>query len=295
MKLRFLSTKLVAITLFFSLLLVVSCQKETSNGTEEQQQIEASQVSSESDAEAEITFNDVFDDAMGANDEVGVEGVPGTMNRLNPCYTVTITRLNPPDLFPVKIVVDYGTTGCVGIDGHIRRGKVITEYTKRLLVPGAVATTRFDGFYVDSIKVEGVHKITNTSTSTATRQFTVDVIEARLTRPSGNYVEWSGHKVITQFEGLATAIPLDDIFRIEGSSHGKVKRGALLVSWESNIIEPLIKKFSCRWIVKGRVRTVRTNTATTDRWVAVLDFGTGDCDNKAVITINGVSRQITLR
>lgn len=295
MKLRFLSTKLVAITLFFSLLLVVSCQKETSNGTEEQQQIEASQVSSESDAEAEITFNDVFDDAMGANDEVGVEGVPGTMNRLNPCYTVTITRLNPPDLFPVKIVVDYGTTGCVGIDGHIRRGKVITEYTKRLLVPGAVATTRFDGFYVDSIKVEGVHKITNTSTSTATRQFTVDVIEARLTRPSGNYVEWSGHKVITQIEGLATAIPLDDIFRIEGSSHGKVKRGALLVSWESNIIEPLIKKFSCRWIVKGRVRTVRTNTATTDRWVAVLDFGTGDCDNKAVITINGVSRQITLR
>ena len=295
MKLRFLSTKLVAITLFFSLLLVVSCQKETSNGTEEQQQIEASQVSSESDAEAEITFNDVFDDAMGANDEVGVEGVPGTMNRLNPCYTVTITRLNPPDLFPVKIVVDYGTTGCVGIDGHIRRGKVITEYTKRLLVPGAVATTRFDGFYVDSIKVEGVHKITNTSTSTATRQFTVDVIEARLTRPSGNYVEWSGHKVITQFEGLATAIPLDDIFRIEGSSHGRLKRGALLVSWESNIIEPLIKKFSCRWIVKGRVRTVRTNTATTDRWVAVLDFGTGDCDNKAVITINGVSRQITLR
>lgn len=295
MKLRFLSTKLVAITLFFSLLLVISCQKETSNGTEEQQQIEASQVSSESDAEAEITFNDVFDDAMGANDEVGVEGVPGTMNRLNPCYTVTITRLNPPDLFPVKIVVDYGTTGCVGIDGHVRRGKVITEYTKRLLVPGAVATTRFDGFYVDSIKVEGVHKITNTSTSTATRQFTVDVIEARLTRPSGNYVEWSGHKVITQIEGLATAIPLDDIFRIEGSSHGKVKRGALLVSWESNIIEPLIKKFSCRWIVKGRVRTVRTNTSTTDRWVAVLDFGTGDCDNKAVITINGVSRQITLR
>lgn len=295
MKLRFLSTKLVAITLFFSLLLIVSCQKETSNGTEEQQQTEASQVSSESDAEAEITFNDVFDDAMGANDEVGVEGVPGTMNRLNPCYTVTITRLNPPDLFPVKIVVDYGTTGCVGIDGHIRKGKVITEYTRRLLVPGAVATTRFDGFYVDSIKVEGVHKITNTSTSTATRQFTVDVIEARLTRPSGNYVEWSGHKVITQIEGLGTAIPLDDIFRIEGSSHGKVKRGALLVSWESNIIEPLIKKFSCRWIVKGKVRTVRTNTSTTDRWVAVLDFGTGDCDNKAVITINGVSRQITLR
>jgi hypothetical protein len=262
--------------------------------TEEQQQIEASQVSSESDAEAEIVFNDVFDDAMGVNDEVGIEGV-GTLNRINPCYTITITRQNPPNAFPVRIVVDFGTTGCRGLDGHIRKGKIITEYTGRLITPGASATTVFDGFYVDSIKVEGTQKIANTSPSNAERQYTVDVTGAKLTRPSGNYVEWRNHKVITQSEGLATILPSDDIFKIEGSASGKVKKGSLLVAWESNILEPLVKKFSCRWIVKGKIKTVRINATANSPWIAVLDFGDGTCDNKAVITINGVSRQITLR
>lgn len=294
MKPRFKSSQLIPLTFLFSLLLIVSCQRENSQTmTEEQQQQEASIVSSESDAEAEIVFNDVFDDAMGVNDEVGLEGC-GTLNRLNPCYTITITRLNPPDAFPVKVVIDFGA-GCRGLDGHYRKGKIITEYTNRLLVPGASATTIFDGFYIDTIKVEGTHKIANTSSSNTTRQYTVDVTDAKLTKPSGNYVQWRNHKVITQIEGLTTVSFLDDIFRIEGSASGKVKRGDLLVAWESNIIEPLIKKFSCRWIVKGKIRTVRVNTAANGPWIAVLDFGNGTCDNQAVITINGVSRQITLR
>src|SRR5690349_1540300 len=109
MKHRFISTQAAALLLCFSLLTVVSCQKENSqNGTQEQQEEQASQVSSESDAEAEIVFNDVFDDAMGVNDEVGIEGV-GTLERLNPCYTITVTRLNPPAIFPVRIVIDFGS------------------------------------------------------------------------------------------------------------------------------------------------------------------------------------------
>lgn len=277
-----------------SLLSLISCEKEHSqNGTEEEQQIQASMVSSEADAEAELIFNDVFDDALGVNDEVGIEGV-GSYDRLNPCYTVTVTRLNLPALFPVRVVVNFGA-GCRGLDGHVRKGKIITEYTGRLTIAGSVATTVFENYFVDSIKVEGTHKITNTSPSALIRQFTVDAISARLSKPSGNYVEWNNHKVITQVEGLITPLPNDDIFRIEGSSNGKVKRGNLLVTWESNIIEPLMKRFNCRWIVKGRIKTIRRNLDANSPWIAVLDFGTGTCDNKATITINGVSHQITLR
>lgn len=296
MKLRFPSLQLITISFLFSLLMIGSCKKETSqSGSAMQQEQDASMVSSEADAEAEIVFNDVFDDAMGVNDEVGIEGV-GTLNRINPCYTITVSHPNSPAIFPIKIIIDFGTTGCRGLDGHIRKGKIINYYTGRLIVAGAMAYTTFDGFYVDSIKVEGTHKIANTSTSLTTRQFTVDVVDAKLIKPSGDYVEWNNHKVITQIEGLATTfIALDDIFKIEGSAHGKVKKGNLLVSWESIIVEPLIKRYSCRWIVKGQVKTIRTNTAATGPWVALLNFGTGDCDSKAVITINGVSHQITLR
>ncbi len=297
MKSRLKLTQLLTLSLFFGLLMIVSCQKENSrNGTEDQQEMEASKVSGESDTEAEIIYNGIFDDAIGVNDEVGIGGT-GVFGRVSACPDVTIIRLNPPDLFPVRVILDFGANGCVGNDGHLRRGKIVTEYTGRLLVPGSMATTEFVGFYFDSIKVEGVHKIKNTSptqNNPPARQFTVDVINGKLTRPSGNFIEWNSHKVITQTEGLGTIIPLDDIFKVEGSAHGKVKRGALIVLWESAITEPLVKRFNCRWIVRGRVRTTRATANTNSPWVAVLDFGQGICDNHATLTINGVTHQITL-
>ncbi|MES1220038.1 MAG: hypothetical protein ABUT20_31335 [Bacteroidota bacterium] len=307
MKLHFSLTKSATFLLLFSLLVVFSCTKEQSgNGSASDQDEQASLVSSQSDAEAELVFNNIFDDAMGASDDVGMagtgifgrNGLSSVSDGINPmritgCFNVLITHATNA-VFPVKIVIDFGTTGCPGPDGHIRKGKIITEYTSRLLYPGAIATSTFDGFYVDSIKVEGTHKITNTGTANV-RQFTVDVTDAKLSKPSGNYTEWNSHKVITQIEGLATAAyPKDDILKIEGSAHGKAKRGALLVAWESNITEPLVKKFICPWIVKGKVKAVRINTSSTGQWVAELDFGAGDCDNKAIITINGVAHNITL-
>lgn len=297
MKKRFNLLSLAAVIFSLSLFVIISCTKEKSgDGTNAQQETEASQVSSQADGEAEIVFNDVFDNAMGASDEVGVAGV-GVFGRVTACHTVTVTHLTPGAVFPIRIVIDFGTTGCIGPDGRTRRGKIITEYTGRLMYPGTSATTTFDGYYVDSVHVEGTHTISNTSTANTqpvVRQFKVDVVNAKLTRPNGNYTKWNSHKKITQMEGTATSLPLDDIFKVEGSASGQGLRGNLLVGWESVITEPLVKRYSCRWIVKGKVRTVRVNSNVNSPWVAILDFGAGTCDNQAVVTINGIPHQITL-
>ena len=297
MKYRFNLSQLVILFSVFSLLLIVSCTKEKSQSTVDEQEVMASKASSESDSQAEIVFNGVFDDAMGVSDEVGMAGT-GVFGRPNACPTVTVIHLAAGSQFPIRVVLNFGANGCVGNDGHFRKGKVITEYTNRLIHPGASATTTFDGFYFDSIHVEGVHIITNTSnlvnTTPPFRQFKAEVRNGKLSVPSGNYIAWNSVKTISQFEGHATNDPRDDIFKVEGSASGTAKRGALLVAWQSTITEPLIKRFNCRWIVKGRVRTVRLNNTVNSPWVAVLDFGAGNCDNLAVITINGVSHQITL-
>jgi len=310
MKQRFSPTLLITLSFFFCLLMIISCKKETSQSGDPAQEEQASMASSESDGEAEMIFSGFLDDAIGASDEVGMAGIGvfGVSSLTNPfgndvqrvtsCFVVTTTHLNPPNIFPIKVVVDFGTAGCLGNDGHTRRGKIITEYTGRLIFAGSVATTTFDGFYIDSIKVEGTHRVQNTSSttnSTPNRQFTVDVINGKLSKPSGNYTEWSSHKVITQIEGLVTPdYARDDAFRIEGTAHGRVRRNDLVVAWDATVVEPLIKRFNCRWITKGRIRTVRLNNSASSPWVAVLDFGNGDCDNQAVITINGVPHQITL-
>lgn len=303
MRLSFNTVKASAITLFISMLLFVSCQKENSqNGTTEEQETEASKVSGEADAEAEVIFDNLFDDVMGANDEVGNAGSGvffGRTDSLTPvprCFTVTVTHPNNTP-FPVKIVVDFGNVGCPGPDGHIRRGKVITVYTNRMIVPGAVAETSFDNHYVDSVKVEGAHRVENITLATTPvnmRRFKVTVTEGKLTKPNGNYVRWNSTKYITHFEGVVTPGPLDDIFKIEGNARGQVLRNNLLVAWESNITEPLIRRMTCRWIVRGVIKTVRLNTTTANSYVSVLNFGNGQCDNQAVLTINGVSHQITL-
>lgn len=303
MKSRFNLTQLSLLSFFFSLLMVYSCSKETSLSGTDAEEEEVSKAAGESDAAAETTYNEFFDDAMGVNNDVGVAGSGVFYNRIDTltpvprCFTITITHPNNTP-FPAIVELDFGTTGCPGPDGRIRRGKIITEYTNRLTNAGAIATTSFDGFYVDAAHVQGTHKITNISIpGTTAKKYKVEVINGKLSWPDGNFIEWSSNKTITQFEGLATPdYPKDDAFKIEGAANGFVKRGNLLVRWESTITEPLVRRLTCRWIVKGRIRTVRANlpNPTNSHWAAILDFGLGNCDNQATISINGVIRQITL-
>jgi len=300
-------TRLLTIFGLAASLFIVSCKKEASVDTPVQQ-VEFASATAEADAEAETIFDDVFDNVAGVDAEVGIggTGVFGSANNYGGgigqeilsgaagidtgrCFTVTYTQLNAPARFPLRVVLDFGT-GCTGRDGRTRKGKIIIEYTGPLFVPGKSSTTTFDGYYVNDNHVEGVHKVLNTSTSN-TRSFRILVTGAKITRPDGNYSEWNSEKNITQIEGLGTPLfPLDDWFKIEGGANGSVKRTDKFFQWSTVISEPLIKKFTCRWLVKGIV-TMRKSNAP----VATLDYGDGTCDNKAVITVNGVAKEITLR
>ncbi|MBS1621674.1 MAG: hypothetical protein JSS80_08585 [Bacteroidetes bacterium] len=309
MKLSFTLTGLVFSFLIVLLFSIGSCSKEKSSGTDQEQQ-EVSFTSAEAESKVETVFNGVFDDMMGVNDDVGMSGT-GIFGRgvsmdgisrpdsLPACATVKIEHSGSSTFFPVRITIDFGTNGCTRpTDGHTRKGKIIIEYTNRLIVPGAIAAATFDNFYIDDTKIEGTLTITNTSTPNSTppsRQFKVEVKDARLSLENGNYIEWSSMKTIIQTDGLVTPlIPADDIFKIEGSSKGKTQKGNLLVAWQSAITSPLIKEFECRWIVQGTVKITLAATNTNNTWAGYLDYGDGNCDNQATATINGVKHQISL-
>lgn len=304
MKPRFNLPQLVSVIFLSFLVIAVSCTRENSgDDSAEQEEVQASTITAESDAEAEIIYNEVFDDIMGANNDVGMGdiGIVGRYSdngadmRPMSCYTVTMTHPTA-SFFPARVVIDFGTTPCLGPDGHTRKGKIIITYSARLTAPGATTETTFENFVFDSTKVQGTHKITNTSNANQDRSFKVEVINGKLTHHNGNFIEWNSTKTITQIEGFATPVfPLDDVLKMTGSSRGRAQRGNILVAWESNVVEPLIKRYRCRWINKGRIRSVRANMAANSPWIAILDFGNGVCDNQATLTINGVPRQITLR
>ncbi len=300
-------TRVLIPMLFIAFVSIVSCKKENSNPGTAAEQEEFATATSESDAEAEVVFDDVFDNVMGVDTEVGVGGGIGIFGSSgtisdgqitvhgagtidsNRCFTVTYTQLNPPNRFPLKITLDFGNTGCVGRDGRTRKGKIITVYTGPLFIPGNSTTTTFEGYVVNDNSIEGTHKVSNKSTSEK-KIFNVQVIGAKLTKPNGNFTQWNSEKTISQIDGLGTPLfPLDDVFKIEGGANGAVKRGDKFFQWSTIIQEPLIKKFACRWITKGIVIMRKSNSP-----VAELNYGNGTCDNKATITVNGQVREITL-
>ena len=295
-----------ACTLFLSSLLIVSCQKQADLSIEKNALEETQQTisSAESDVEADVIFNDVFDNVMGVDADAGLGSGIGIFSSNNSngditventgvdstrptCFTVTVV---PKDrgVYPKTYTIDFGS-GCVGRDGKTRKGKIITVFTGAMSVAGSKATTTFDGHYVDSAKIEGTHTVTNNSTSN-NRSFTVKVENGKISFPSDNYITWNKNKTWLQTEGNGTPnSPLDDVFSISGSASGSCVKNGTTNTWSKEITENLLRRFTCRWIVKGKVTIKRNDNS------AVIDFGDGSCDNKATVTSAAGIKEITMR
>ncbi|MBC7827267.1 MAG: hypothetical protein H7122_05950 [Chitinophagaceae bacterium] len=264
------------------------CQKTQTIPTTEEQE-EFVMVSSESDAEAESIFNDVLDNVLGVNSDVGI-GETGifSASALDSfrCHSITTTHLSMGLVFPIRILLDFGS-GCTGQDGRTRKGKIIIEYSNRITLPGATVTVRFDSYLVNNIRVEGTHSISNKSTAAG---FLLEIkIAATLYASNGNFSQWKAARNITQVEGQLTPRALDDVFTISGSASGSARKSNRFYQWATIISRPLIKKFSCRWIIQGGL-TIMKGTAR----IAEVDYGSGQCDNKAGFTVLGHVREITL-
>ncbi|RYY38451.1 MAG: hypothetical protein EOO08_14405 [Chitinophagaceae bacterium] len=268
--------------------------------TQEEMQIALAAV--RGDAQIDFTREEVFDNVMGVNNEVGMGGT-GIFGRMQQpdsfsCVSITLERLGPAP-FPVRVTLDFGNGGCTGRDGRTRSGRIITEYSARLTEPGSRSSSVFDHYQIDSLSISGSLVVQNTTPvpggPVVNRQFTITVTNGRITRPSGNYVQWNGARTLTQIEGGATPQhPIDDVFHVMGSASGTLKSGNLVSAWSSAITAPLRKSFNCRWIRQGIVQTHRGTGSASAQWTGALDYGGGTCDNMASLTLNGSTYQISL-
>ena len=281
-------------------LLLGGCQKSANEDINSAEETEMSELSVD-DNEAAGIYTDVFEMVTGVDDQLGfgespifgegnfseVEGIIAGDPANQRCVSITIT---PRDIgvFPKTVVLDFGS-GCKGPDGRTRSGKIITVYSKPLFIPGAEATTRFDGYHVGEHKIEGVHITKNESTST-TRIITRVVREGKITAPNGNYRKWAGKHTNTQIDGQGTpGYQKDDVFSITGSAEGERKVGDNITKWSRIILSPVIKAVACQWPSKGEVKITRNGKS------AILNYGDGGCDNKATMTFDGRTKEITLR
>lgn len=301
MKQIFSHSKLLLAILFSGMLALASCKKDNNTNTNDNPDPQLSVDAAQNDDEAEQQFNDVFNISMGvqasdAGQDIGLgtgteilyrnSNDERTTSPTDRCFTVTVDPKGP-NAFPKTVTLDFGS-GCTGKDGKVRSGKIITVFSGPMRTAGSKATSTFENYNVDSFSVNGTQIITNTSSSNK-MAWTRQVVDGKITNTkSGRWVEWNALHEHTQIEGNGTPFdPMDDVYKITGNSSGSNSNNN---SWTTNITQPLIRSFNCPWREKGEITfTRKANTIS-----AVLDYGDGTCDNKATITINGITIPITL-
>jgi hypothetical protein len=234
---------------------------------------------------AESAFSNVFktvSDAVQANNL--------TKDSKNGCPEIILNGTT----FPMTVSIDF-KSGCEN-GGVTYKGKIIAVMTDHFKTAGCKIDVTFDGFYVNDNKVEGTKTITNLGRNTDAvpkLMFKVEVKNGIITTPDGT-IKFNATKTWTWLEGEDTAWPTinDDVWLLEGNASGtNVNNLNYTVSTISGF--PLkIKILGCLGkteIVSGKLKIVPEEGQDM-----TLNYGNGDCDKKAVITIAGVDFDVDL-
>jgi len=262
----------------------VSCQKDKS--TVEQAAINIA----DDDAVSDAVFEDIFSTTDNADiilDHLAKSGDSKTMEVLaDSCPTITITHPES-GLWPKTLTVDFGE-GCSGLYDNTRSGKIIVEVTGPRLEVGTKRTVTFENYYFNGIRVEGTKVVENTGyNENENLVCSVTLTDGKLTLPDGKFIERSFEHQREWIAGFLTRNIWDDECLITGTASGTTLEGA---GYTNTITTALRWKRVCFFIVSGVVKIEREGKPDVD-----INYGTGDCDAKAIVTKEGESKEIILR
>jgi hypothetical protein len=242
------------------------------------------------DAVTDAVYEDVFNTADNAAiilDQMGKgDDAKSVTVVTDSCPTITITRPTT-GIWPKIVTIDYGT-GCTGFNDNTRSGKILIEVTGPRLTAGSKRTVTFVNYFFNNIKVEGT-KVLETKAYNANKNLIISVklTGGKLTLPDGKTIERTIDHQREWTAGLLTKNIWDDECLITGTATGKNING---VVYNNTILSALHWKRVCRFIVAGVVKIEKDGSQPVE-----LNYGTGECDAKAVVTRGGESKEILLK
>jgi hypothetical protein len=178
--------------------------------------------------------------------------------------------------WPKVVTIDFGD-GCEDRLGNVRKGKIIVTVTGKYKEEGSTRSITFEDYYVNDNKVEGEKVITNTGREDGLLVFSIELTNGKIIRADGAVIERNASKTRTWAEGEETPARWDDVFVINGTVN-KVNKNGVNVT---KTITDLVRARNCRFPLSGIVEI----TTDDDRPVAVIDYGEGECDKWATVTV----------
>lgn len=285
--------KFSALALVFSILVISSCNKEEEDRLTIQDTADITE-----EALTDAYFQDV-DDIAG----VAIETPTDTQyssgrtssyvtipdHRFD-CDGIIVTVESDPtsttQLPKGVLTIDFGSSGCTDLKGNVRKGKLIFTYQGKRFMPGSTVVTTTEDYFINDVKLEGTRTLTNVQNSTADApRFNVVLTNGKATFP--NELSITRQSDIT-WQWNREDNPLHDNLRIEDTStaSGTTRGGR---DYSMMLLEDLVYKRHCGIAVSG----VKKYTIDGSKEITI-DFGDGTCDRQFTVTVNGVTRNISL-
>jgi len=279
-----MKTKIFLMITAFLILSFNSCRKDPLN-------LDQSNIDlADDDAVSEAVFEDIFnniDEATAMLDDAMKSGdAKSLVLSGESCPVITVTHPSS-GIWPKTVTIDYGS-GCTGFYDNTRSGRIIIEVTGPRTLAGSMRSVTFDNYYINDIKVEG-EKVYENLGLNSNDNFVISVIlsDGKLILPDGATIERNSEHQREWLSGFLTPDKWDDECLITGTASGTNIDG---IAYSSEIMVPLLWKRVCRFVVSGTVKLERSGAEPLE-----LDYGTGECDNKAVLSRGDESREILLR
>ncbi|MCL6275134.1 hypothetical protein M3P19_14030 [Muricauda sp. 2012CJ35-5] len=182
--------------------------------------------------------------------------------------------------------IDFGE-GCELPNGNLLSGIIHLSYAKDMELASKTIALSLENFTFNGVSVEGSADILRVrSNDNGNPQGTANAT-FKATWPEGDTASFEGTRTREWIEGYGSGFWGDNVFLITGKRTYVGREGNVFIK---EVISPLRREMSCRFIVSGVLEISRNdNTAS-------LDFGDGSCDAKGVLTQpDGTETEIFLR
>ena len=208
--------------------------------------------------------------------------------QLSDCVTVTIHENEDGEFWPSSWTLDYGAENCeCYYSGNTKRGKIHVTLSDWWRNKGSLREITFENFYLNDNKLEGIKTILNTGLNdNGNLTFSRKTDNAKLTYPDGNHMSWKCEKLSESIEGGDSFRFADDVWSVTGSGSGTNPDGK---DYTMTITAQLIYPNGCFYPVSGIIEITTEGEAAK-----IINYGIGECDNEATVTVDGKTEIIQL-
>ena len=191
------------------------------------------------------------------------------------------------------LTLDFGTAGCAGVDGRVRKGRISATYQGDYQTVGSQTVVTFTNYSVDNNGLSGTVALSGASRNAAGNiQFSVAIANGSLTLADGSGTLLADLVRTTEWPaGSSTATVQDDAFAIVNTGTLTWRNGT---AYALTTPLPLLVQGAC--FSQGIVYPVSgaLSFKAPLKPAFGLDYGTGGCDKTATLSVGTATQVITL-